>query len=197
MRTVLITKARRGPARPRHARQQGLSLVEVGVSLSVFSILLVSVFSIAVETSNFIGDTDVDHSVRTEVGRVYGRLSEVLRKSGWNELGAVEYPRVTKGGKELEFRLLRDLDGNGHAFDSSTGQLEWSPTIYSVRLDGTTGVLAVYDDQDQVFLLGRHIEDVDFATYIQDNSLHLKEIQVSITASRTTRRGDVDRKSVV
>jgi hypothetical protein len=167
-------------------------MVEVAISMALFSILVVSVFSIALETSNFIGETDTAYNVQAEVSRAYLRLSEVLRKSGWNSAGGVTYPRVLGGGNQLRFRLLTDLDGNGYAFDAATGELEWGAEVYTVRLDPSTRTLAIYAaDGTELRVLGRHIDTVNFATYLEDNTLHLKEVQVTIQASQTTKKGDL------
>ena len=170
-------------------RQSGLTLVEVAVSVTVFMLLVGSVLSIAVETSNFIGDTDVDYSVQTEVNRSQLRLAEVLRKSGPNSVSGTSYPVVINSGSELQFRLLTDLDGNGHPFDATTGQLEWGGTVYSIRLDAPTRTLSIYNGPNPVRVLGRFVDSVSFATYIEDNTLQLKEVRVSIAASKQLKSG--------
>ena len=170
-------------------RQSGMTLVEVAVSASVFMLLVGSVLSVAVETSSFIGDTDVDYSVQTEVNRAQLRLAEVVRKSGWNSVSGTSYPVVINSGAELQFRMLTDLDGNGYSFDATTGQLEWGGTIYSIRLDAPTRTLSIYNGTNPVRVLGRFVDSVSFATYIEDNTLQLKEVRVSIASSRQLKSG--------
>ena len=177
--------------RNQRSRSRGLSLAEVAVSMAVFTILVVSVFSIAAETSKFIGDTDMDYSVHAEVNRAYMRLAETLRKSGWNESAGTTFPRVTADGTMLVFRLLADLDGNGYSFDAVTGEREWGARVYSVRLDTNTNTLSIYEGTTPVWVLGRHIESVSFSTYLEDNSLHLNEIQMTIASAQTNRAGHV------
>jgi len=175
--------------RQRRIRDSGFTLIEVMVSLAVLGILLVSVFSITIETYAFIGDTDVDHSAQTEANQALTRMTEILRKSGWNSAGGVNYPRVTGGGQELEFRVLRDLDGNGYPFDAATGELEWGAKVYRIRVD-SSGSLRVFDGATPVWHLARYVDDVDFTTYIEDNTLQLKEIGVFLKTRKLTKRGD-------
>jgi prepilin-type N-terminal cleavage/methylation domain-containing protein len=176
--------------RPRRSRRHaGFTLVEAAVALAVFSILIVSVLSIALETSTFIGQADVDFSVQAEANRAHSRLAEVLRKAGWNTAGGVTYPRVIDGGAALEFRVLKDLDGNGYAFGAASGELEWGPLVYTVRLDPASGILSILQNGVSVLDLGRNIQAVGFASYQEDNSLHFKEIQVSMVASKSNKDG--------
>ncbi|MGH9360370.1 MAG: hypothetical protein ACRD2T_00525, partial [Thermoanaerobaculia bacterium] len=155
----------------------------------VLGILLVSVFSITIETSAFIGDTETDYSVQGETHQALARMTEILRKSGWNQAGGVSYPRVLAGGKELEFRVLRDLDGNGFPFDAATGELEWGAKVYRIRLDGGNN-LRVFDAAGPVWHLGRYVESVSFATHNEDSSLQIREIAVNIQTRKLTKRGE-------
>jgi prepilin-type N-terminal cleavage/methylation domain-containing protein len=167
----------------------GFTLVEVMVSLGVLGILLVSVFSITVETYAFIGNTDIDFTAQNEANQGFSRMTEILRKSGWNTAGATSYPRVLNGGNDLEFRTLKDLDGNGYGFAKATGELEWGPNVYRIRLDGA-GNLRVFLGADPVWHLARYVTRVTFTTYLQDPTLQINEIGVTLQARKLTRRGD-------
>ncbi|HVR76418.1 MAG TPA: hypothetical protein VMT52_18965 [Planctomycetota bacterium] len=153
-------------------------------------LILTSVLSIALGLTDFVGDGDVDRSVQTEAHRAFQRLSEVLRKSGWVTEGDVTHPRVLAGGTELEFRCLADLDMNGYAFDGSTGDLEWNPTVYTVRLDESDGSLGIHVGPNRALLLGRHVTSIEFKTSAEDGSLYPQEVQVSLTTQRTDSQKD-------
>src|SRR5262245_35212577 len=140
-------------------RTTGLTILEMSISLLVLGIILASVFSIAVDTYSFVADNEVDFSAQNEANQAFSRLAEILRKSGWNTSGGITYPRVMAGGAELEFRVLRDLDGNGYPFDAVTGGLEWGPVVYSIRADAG-GTLSVYDGQDSIWHLARYVNQV-------------------------------------
>lgn len=173
----------------RRARNSpGFTLLETTISLAVIGVLLTSVLSITVETASFIGDTDVDNVVQMEGNRAFQRLADVLRKSGRSELGGVSYPRVAAGGSEFEFRILADLDGNGYAFEESTGALEWSLTVYTVKAD-PSGDFGIYSGDTKVHHLARFIFDVSFETVDENPARHFKEILVSFQARRSTRVG--------
>jgi type II secretory pathway pseudopilin PulG len=176
---------------PRVSRRQGFTLVEAMVSLGIFSTMVIFVFSIATDVSLFSANTDVSFSLQSELDRSYSRLSEILRKTGWNSAGGIEYPRVTNGGAELEFRVLGDLDGNGYAFSATTGEVEWNPTVFTIRRDPATNVLAVYNGATQVWVLGRFVAAVQFTTYKEVAGLHFKELQAMLTVSRNDRQGNV------
>jgi prepilin-type N-terminal cleavage/methylation domain-containing protein len=174
----------------RSAAARGFSLLELVVRLAIFSILAVTVFSITVETSAFLGDQDSDLQMQIDADRAFQKLAELLRKSGWVTEAGVTYPLVESGGAALEFKILKDLDGNGYAFDSDTGDIEWDPRVFTVKRNTATDVLSVYNGNTRVLDLSRHIVGIDFFTYFEDPSLGLKEIRVSIVARRQTHRGD-------
>ncbi len=177
------------PLPPRDVR--GFTVLELMIALAILGILLTSVLSITVETYAFLGDTDVDYSVQAEANQALERTTEILRKCGWNTSAgpAVEYPRVTTGGTQVEFRVLRDLDANGYPFDDVTGDLEWGVTVYTIRRD-TAGTLRVFNGATSVWHLGRFVESVDFATVKEDATLQQKEIRLIVRTRRLTKRGD-------
>src|ERR1041385_6908806 len=156
----------------RAPRARGFTVVEVLVALSLFALMVGSMLSITFETYASIGDVEADFSAQTETNLAYDRLAEVLRKSGPSSLAGVDYPRVTAGGNELEFRVLRDLDGNGYAFSATTGEAEWSPDVYRVARD-PDGTLRVYRGNVPVWHIARHIQAVSFQTYLQDPALEV------------------------
>lgn len=168
--------------------RSGFTLIEVSISMGVFAVLLASVFSIAVETSSFLGETDADVAVQMEGNRAFTRLAEILRKSGRVDIAGVTYPRVTNGDSELQFRILADRDGNGYAFEEGTGLLEWDDRVFTVAAD-SEGNLDVYDGANKVYALGRYASGLRFQTIAENNALHLKEIQVEFQASKQAPSG--------
>jgi prepilin-type N-terminal cleavage/methylation domain-containing protein len=170
-------------------RSRGFTLLEMTISLGVIAILLASVFSIIHETYAFIGSVEADFGVQDEANQSFQRMTEVLRKCGWSTLAGVDYPRVTNGGAELEFRVLRDLDGNGYPFDAATGALEFSPVVYRIRVDGN-GNLRVYNGAVPVWHLCRYVDSIQFQTVYQDPALQMKEIRITIRTRKMDRRGD-------
>jgi len=169
-------------------KERGLTLLEMMISLAVLSIMITSMFSIAVQSYAFIGDNEADFGAQNEATQAFERMTEILRKCGWNtSADHVTYPRVLNQGKELQFRVLSDLDGNGYAFKEGTGELEWSSTIYRIVMDGK-GSLRVFAGDDPIWHLCRHIRNVNFETYLQNNSLQMREISVSVETERMTRR---------
>jgi prepilin-type N-terminal cleavage/methylation domain-containing protein len=172
-----------------HCRTGGFTLIETLVSLGILGVLLVSVFSIAGETYSYIADTDVDYAAQNEANLALSRMTELLRKSGWSTLSGVSYPRPIAGGAELEFRVIRDLDGNGVPLSAATGEIEWGPKVYRIRRDAN-GNLRVYDGATPVWHLGRYVTSVSFATYAQDLSLQAKELSVALETRKVTRQGN-------
>jgi hypothetical protein len=156
--------------------------------MGVFAILLASVFSIALETSSFLGETDADIAVQMEGHRAFTRLAEVLRKSGRVVINNVTYPLVTGGGSKLQFRILTDRDGNGYAFEEGTGNLEWDGRVFTLQTD-SEGNLDVYEGTSKVYALARYISGLSFQTINENNTLYLKEILVKFQASKSTRSG--------
>jgi prepilin-type N-terminal cleavage/methylation domain-containing protein len=175
----------RGPVQDRC----GFTLIEMMVSLAVLCLLFGTIFSIVHETFNAIGDNEADVSAQAEANAAFERLTEVLRESGWNVGAGVTYPRVLAGGSELEFRVLKDLDGNGYPFSESTGELEFGPKVYRIRSDGS-GNLRIFDGATPVLHLCRGVRALTFATYLQDPTLQMREIRVNVETRKTGRRGD-------
>jgi prepilin-type N-terminal cleavage/methylation domain-containing protein len=177
--------------------QDGFTLLEMMITLAVISILLTTVFSITLETYSFVGDNDVDFAAQNEANQGFERMTELLRKCGWSTLGGVDYPRVTGGGKVLLFRVLRDLDGNGYPFSQATGELEWSPEVYSIQAD-VKGDLRVYDAlMKPVWHLCRHTQDLAFQTHVENGALQLKEIRVNLGTRKTNKRGETFEFSIL
>ena len=168
--------------------RSGFTLIEVAISMGVFAVLLASVFSITVETSSFLGETDANVAVQMEANRAFTRLAEILRKTGRVEIAGVAYPRVTNGGSEIQFRILADRDGNGYAFEEGTGALEWDNQVFTVTTDDE-GNLDVYSGASKVYALARYISGLRFQTIAENNTLHLKEIQVEFQASKSAPSG--------
>lgn len=170
-------------------RQSGVTLLEMAIAVAVTVSLIGAVLTIGVETASFASYADEDFSTQFEANRSFESATAALRKTGWSELSGTDYPRVSVGGDELEFRLLTDTDGNGHPFDGATGELEWDDTVYTLRRDAVTGMLGVYDGTTLLRTIGRYIESVTFETNVQDPALHRREIRIAITATRPASDG--------
>jgi len=159
-------------------RIHGFTLLESMISMALFALLVTSVFSIMVETSSLLGETNADSSIQQEGTRAFARVTELLRKSGRLLDAGIQYPRATGGGTEIEFRLLQDIDGNGYGFDQTTGDLEWNPNVYTLRLD--SGELAVYGSATKLYPIARNVSFLRFDTVAEDTSLQMKEIAIAL-----------------
>lgn len=167
---------------------EGFTLVEVAISIGILVTLMASAFSLAFDMSSFVRDYDDDVTVQTEGQRAASRFLDVLRESGRVTIGGVTYPRVVSGGAELQFRVLKDLDGNGYDFDATTGALEWSPKVFTIKTNGS-GSLGVYDGATPVHALGRHVTGLEFSTIQESASLHLREVRMRFEARKPTGKG--------
>jgi prepilin-type N-terminal cleavage/methylation domain-containing protein len=181
----------------RRDERDGFTLLEMMISLAVISLLLTTVFSITLETYSFVGDNDVDFAAQNEANQGFERMTELIRKCGWSTLLGVNYPRVIGGGKVLQFRMLRDLDGNGYAFSQATGLLEWSPQVYSLQVDAK-GDLRVFDAaMNPLWHLCRHVQNLTFETHVENGTLQLKEIRVNLGTRKTNKRGETFEFSIL
>ncbi len=175
----------------RNTSRSGFTLLEAVISMAVVTTLMVSILSIATDMTIFSRNADAQSGIQADADQAFGRLAEILRKSGWSDLTGTTYPRVIAGGAELEFRILGDTDGNGFAFDAITGELEWSAQIYRIARDSSNNTLYVYaPDGTEAWHLARHVTLVDFATYLPDSTLNINEISVTITTEREDPRGN-------
>lgn len=172
-------------------RQAGYTLLEMAIAVVVTSILIAVVLSVGVETVGFASYADRDFQVQYEANRAFHRVAEILRKVGWNGSGGTNYPSVGGSSDEFTFRILEDIDGNGHPFDSTTGDLEWGADVFRIARDDAQRSLFVYDSSgNEIWTLGRQVDSITFATYQQDNNLHFQEVQVTITTSGVTNDGN-------
>jgi len=169
--------------------RSGMTLIEVSIAVALGAILSGVVLSIGVETLKFASYADEDFIAQVDANRGFDRVSEVLRKTGWNTQGVDTYPRVIEDGAAIEFRLLVDLDGNGFSFDGETGDLEWSNAVFTIRRQAD-GTLGIFDQGGNcIWLCTRSIASVTFTTSIEDPSLHYQEIRITIVGSRVTTDG--------
>jgi prepilin-type N-terminal cleavage/methylation domain-containing protein len=169
-------------------RQRGFTLLETMISAAVLTILMATVFSVAVETSAFLRSNDMETMLQLEGERAMERLTDILRKSGRVDVGGVAYPRVVGGNTAIEFLLLADQDGNGYPFNAVTGDLEWSPKVFTALVDAN-GNFDLYDGGTRIYTLGRFIRNLRFVTVAENPALNIKEITVSYEASRTASAG--------
>jgi prepilin-type N-terminal cleavage/methylation domain-containing protein len=167
----------------------GFTILEMMFSLVIIAVLISSTFSITVETISFMGTVDADSLLQSEADTAFDRLAEGLRKCGWSTLAGVNYPRVTGGGKVLEFRVLQDIDGNGYPFDAATGDLEYSAKVFRIARDGA-GNLRITDGNAIVWHLARHVDDAVFETYAENPALQYRELRVVLTFRTQDRKGD-------
>lgn len=179
----------RDPRTTRRRPESGFTAIEMVVAMSILSILLVGVLTISVETARFTAYADDDYIVQNEVQRSISKMTDILHKTGWADIGGVTFPQVWNQGNELDFVLNGDIDGNGYAYNEVTGELEWAPVIYTSRRDPTTGTLGVYVGPFLLWVLGSNVTDVDFLTNVEDNSIQFKEIRVTVQADRATPNG--------
>ena len=173
-------------------RQRGMTIIEVIIATAMAIVMMVSVLTIASETIALARFGDDVAQLQTETNRSFNRLAEILRKCGWNSDGVTAFPDINLAGDELRFRIPEDLDGNGYPFDQASGDVEWSAEVFVARLDNASRTLAVYDRTNtMVWTLGSNISAVQFSTIIEDGTLDPNEVRVSITALRSTPKGDL------
>ena len=166
----------------------GFTMVEMAISLVIFTLLASSLLSLSLKSSKFMGTNDAEVAVQLEGNRALSRMTEVLRKTGRVDDGVTVYPRVVNGGQELEFRILEDIDGNGYPFEEWTGNLEWSPKVFTLKKDENAN-LRLFNGTNTVFHLGRYVHNLSFQTVIEDPALHFKEIRVTFETRRPTDEG--------
>jgi type II secretory pathway pseudopilin PulG len=168
--------------------QSGFTLVEVAISLTVFILLVASLFGLSTQMTAFAGASDLDFSVQVEGSRATERMTEVLRKSGRVTSGGVTYPRVVEGGSALEFRLLADLDLNGYAFAQESGDLEWDPRVFTLSAD-EDGDLRVVAGGVPLYSVARNVSALRFETAVEDSALDLRELSFSFEVRRDSGKG--------
>lgn len=175
----------------RRGERAGFTVLEVAISMTIIALLIGSMFSITVETSTFLRDNDADSMLQLEAHRAIEKFTEILRKCGRVDAGGgITYPRVANAGKELNFRVLADLDGNGYAYNEGSGAVEWGPRVYTARADAA-GNLGIYDGATRVYALGRFVSNLRFETVVENPTLNLKEVRVRFDAQRAAPSGYV------
>jgi prepilin-type N-terminal cleavage/methylation domain-containing protein len=184
------------------SRESGFTLLEVLISMVILTLLLVGTLAISTETARFTTYADEDYRAQNEVQTALSKLGDVLHKTGRvtivntsdvntsdSQPVVYSFPQVQAGGTELDFLLHTDIDGNGHGYDQQTGEIEWSPIVYTARLNPDSGTFGIFVDSHLLKILGVGITEVEFTTYTEDPTVEFKEIEVRIRADRTTSDG--------
>ncbi|MGE3165595.1 MAG: type II secretion system protein J [Planctomycetota bacterium] len=172
-------------------RQEGYTLLEMSIAVAVTSLMIALVLSVGVETVGFASYADEDFSVQFEANRAFDRTTEILRKVGRNTVSGVTYPAISPDGSEISFRVLQDADGNGYPFDGTTGDLEWTSDVFTIRRDAADDTLYVFDQfGNRVWTLGRYVDEVQFEMVEQNNTLGIDEVSASISASHLANDGN-------
>ncbi|MGA1490176.1 MAG: prepilin-type N-terminal cleavage/methylation domain-containing protein [Planctomycetota bacterium] len=171
------------------ARESGFTLLEVLFSMVILTLLLIGTLAISTETARFSAYADDDYLVQSEVQSSVAKLAAILRKTGRVPLGGSLYPLVHANGTGLDFLLQTDFDGNGQCYDEETGDIEWSPVVYTARRNPETGTLGIYAGDYLLRIIGTRISEVEFRSFIEDSALGYREIEVRIRADRTTPNG--------
>ncbi len=169
---------------------RGLTIIEMTIAVVILSLLVATVLNITTDVMAFANYAETQFVAQSEANRAFQRISEIVRKVGWSTVAAVNYPQVSADRSELRFRLLSDLDGNGFPFDGTSGDLEWSDQILTIRRDAAAEALYVYNGAIIRWTLGRHVESVSFETFREDPSLGLRELRVTVVARMETRDGN-------
>ena len=173
----------------RRRERAGFTVLEVAISMTIIALLIGSLFSITVETSTFLRDNDADSMLQLEAQRTIDKFTEIVRKCGRVDAGGgITYPLVANGGRELHFRVLADLDGNGYDYNEGSGAVEWGPRVYTARVDAA-GNLDIYDGATKVCALGRFVSNLRFETVVENPALHLKEVRIRFDAQRAAPSG--------
>jgi len=178
------------------SERSGFTVLEVAVSMTIIVLLIGSMFSVTVETSAFLRDNDADSMLQLEAQRTVDKFTEILRKCGRVDAGGgITLPLVVNGGRELQFRVLADLDGNGYAYNEGTGAVEWGARLYTARADAS-GNLAIYEGATRIYPLGRFVNNLRFETVAENPALHLKEVRIRFDARRAAPSGYIASYSV-
>ena len=170
--------------------ESGASLIELVAAATLTVVVTATALTIASETIQFATAKADTANTQSTAERAFARTVEVLRKCGLYEEGLDRFPAVIEGGDEIQFVVPVDKDGDGVPLDKLTGEIEWSDTIYRIRLDKETETLAVVDEEDEeVWVLGKSVADVSFVSYLDDPTLNYKEFRVTITSEHVDNRG--------
>ena len=66
-------------------------MVEMAISLAIFTLLASSLLSLSLKSSKFVGTNDAEVAVQLEGNRAFSRMTEVLRKTGRVDDGVTVY----------------------------------------------------------------------------------------------------------
>lgn len=127
---------------------RGLSLVEVLVSILIFSFIFIAIFNILSSGQASWYTADVQIELQQEIRKALMVMNTQLRQSGSSVISGV--PADDNYYTSITFKIPQDLDGDGDVIDS-IGNIEWSNNItYSLDSNrilrtvegGATSILA-------------------------------------------------------
>ncbi|PID79149.1 hypothetical protein CSB20_11515 [bacterium DOLZORAL124_64_63] len=134
---------------------QGLTLVEMMISLAVFGVVMGVVFGFMTGTRDNYDDTRAKVQAQQAVRAVISMMTSEIRSAGCDPTGAGFDRFVVAGDKTLRCRA--DLNGDGDTTDNSPDE----DVLYTYSL-GTAELLRNCNDGNGDLAILHHMRDVHF-----------------------------------
>jgi len=198
-----------------HKIKGGYTLVELVISLGIFSVVLGSLFTVLVSQNNFFGRANARMEVDASVRKVMMNMVKELRAAKIEYVDIRDRPLDQGGvsldhinGRSITFQVPVDWDGDADVFNEygviewgAEGQLDWFLEFY---YDSTNGqvIRRVWDGSNAEVsstviaagISGFNIQGFEFnsgtGTYQSIAGNYTKDIvEITVTAQKTTLGG--------
>jgi len=158
---------------------KGLTIIEVLISVLIFSIIAIGLGSAVVAGKSALFVSDAPTQLRQNV--LFGMMPMIrgLRQTAPGKINLSE----GSSGESITFKVPQDLDADGDVVDD-VGYIEWGGDITYAR-DGLNQLTRTSGGVTSV--VAPNISNLQFSRPVADDAI----IQIDITAQKTDNQGDV------
>lgn len=155
---------------------KGFSLIEALITLVIFSLIFIAMFSIMNQGLKTWHIADINIEVQQDARRAVMAMERQLHQTRTSQIAQ---PANGTYYTTLSFKLPQDTDGDGDLINS-TGNIEWSNFITYSR-NGSNQLIRTNSD-GSISVLAQNITNLQFRRY----SGNPKVIEITITARKAT-----------
>lgn len=188
----------------RSAREGGFSMLELLISVSLFS-LIASAFVVATQRTSDVSNTQAAvFDIESELFDVQEALRRELRRSGYTLLGGVNYPRVLPAGevpdhehtavpdsRELLYLTPRDEDQNDWPDLDDNNRVLWEADARALLirpLEPPFHELCLVQGDGTTRILSRRLLSIDFQTAVESGyAIPLRALRYELRLGRLDR----------
>lgn len=193
------------------ARRRGHSLLEMTCVVGLLSFVTLALFPLFSTANTLFDAGDAKADIEEQGRRALMSISAEIKEAGYvtDSVTGASYPYIFSDGaaagrfaayshstpsqcREIVFRMVKDLDGDGFKTDSASGDIEWGADEISYLLvAGADGVnrLERRVNNGSPRIVARFVERVRFDDSGTDSSIPYGQIRVTLEMKKVSPEG--------